>query len=234
MDNKTSQHNDRSRVPASATSGRGHAVQGASDTGPDKPAETEPKPDETVKLEESTLKVDEAPKVEEPKIDEVPKVEEPMAEVAVAEKPAESPAVEKQPSGFIPNLDEVLATSKSRTSGGTRIRANVGYTLVASGVTKLIGGNIPDQQKVILGIMNRALTVDKPIISEPELHKLILAAHERGALKTKQDPWHIFRYYRTGLKTAGVLREVPVQVSEEDLKKIQAAIAEGKEKPKAA
>jgi hypothetical protein len=112
--------------------------------------------------------------------------------------------------GFIPNMDEVLSSSKSRTSGGTKIRANIGYTLVGDGVKKLIGTSIPDQQKVLLSIMNSALTKEKPVISEPELHKLVVAAHAVGRLKTKQDPWHIFRYYRTSLKSAGALREVVI------------------------
>ncbi len=113
--------------------------------------------------------------------------------------------------GFIANLDEVLSSSKSRTSGGTKIRANIGYTLVPEGVKKLIGTAIPDQQKVIMQIMNSALTAEKPVISEPELHKLVVAAHAAGRLKTRQEPWHIFRYYRTSLKTAGALREVQIQ-----------------------
>jgi hypothetical protein len=117
-------------------------------------------------------------------------------------KPAET--------GFIANMDEVLSSSKSRTSGGTKIRANIGYTLVADGVKKLIGTPIPDQQKVILTIMNKALSKEKPVISEPELHKLVVAAHAAGTLKTKQEPWHIFRYYRTSLKSAGALREVTI------------------------
>jgi hypothetical protein len=112
--------------------------------------------------------------------------------------------------GFIPNMDEVLSSSKSRTSGGTKIRANVGYTLVPEGVKKLIGTPIPDQQKVILSVMNRLLTKEKPVVSEPDLHKAIVAEHAAGRLKTKQEPWHIFRYYRTALKSAGALREVPV------------------------
>lgn len=113
--------------------------------------------------------------------------------------------------GFIGNLDEILSSSKSRTSGGTKIRANVGYTLDPAGVRKLIGTAIPDQQKVILTIMNSALTTEKPVISEPELHKLVVAAHAAGKLKTRQEPWHIFRYYRTSLKSAGALKEVTIQ-----------------------
>ncbi len=121
---------------------------------------------------------------------------------------ASTPA--KVDGGFIANLDEVLSSSKSRTSGGTKIRANIGYTLVPEGVKKLIGTAIPDQQKVIMQVMNHMLTADKPTVSEPELHKAIVAAHAAGQLKTRQDPWHIFRYYRTALKTAGALREVSI------------------------
>lgn len=129
-------------------------------------------------------------------------------------KPAENKPAENKPAestGFIANMDEVLSSSKSRTSGGTKIRANIGYTLVAEGVKKLIGTPIPDQQKVLLTIMNSALTKDNPVISEPELHKLVVAAHAAGRLKTKQEPWHIFRYYRTSLKSAGALKELVIQ-----------------------
>ena len=129
------------------------------------------------------------------------------APVTETQKPAES-------AGFIANLDEILATSKSRTSGGTKIRANVAYTLVASGVVKLMGTAIPDQQKVVLNIMNKALTKERPMITEPELHKLVVAAHAAGSLKTKQEPWHIFRYYRTSLKSAGALKEIVLSPAE--------------------
>ncbi len=110
--------------------------------------------------------------------------------------------------GFIEGLDEILSTSKSRTAGGTKIRANIGYTLVAEGVRKLIGTSIPDQQKFILQVMDKALTKEKPVITEVDLNALIVKAHAEGRLKTKQDPWHIFRYYRTSLKSAGALREI--------------------------
>ncbi len=128
-----------------------------------------------------------------------------------ASAPAAAVAGAVAAAGFIANLDEVLSSSKSRTSGGTKIRANIGYTLVPEGVKKLIGTAIPDQQKVIMQIMNSALTTEKPVISEPELHKLVTAAHAAGRLKTRQEPWHIFRYYRTSLKSAGALREVQIQ-----------------------
>ena len=119
----------------------------------------------------------------------------------------------EQTTGFIADLGDVLATSKSRSTGGAKIRPNVGYTLVADGVKKLAGTNVPEQEQVILRILNKVLTTAKPVISEPELNKLVLAAHQNGTLKTKQDPWHIFRYYRTDLKKRGALREVELQIA---------------------
>jgi hypothetical protein len=105
---------------------------------------------------------------------------------------------------------QVLATSKSRSSGGAKIRPNVGYTLVAEKMTTLAGTNVPEQEQVIVKILLGALTKSKPVISEPELNKLVLAAHAAGKLKTKQDAWHIFRYYRTDLVKRGVLKQVDI------------------------
>ena len=42
--------------------------------------------------------------------------------------------------------------------------------------------------------------------TEPELKQVIHAAARSGALKTKQDPWRIFQYYRSHLLNAGILR----------------------------
>ena len=102
----------------------------------------------------------------------------------------------------------ILATSKSRSTGGSKIRPGIGYTLVAEKMASLAGTSIPEQEQVIVKILLGALTKSKPVISEPELNKLVVAAYAAGKLKTKQDPWHIFRYYRTALKKRGVLQEV--------------------------
>ena len=115
--------------------------------------------------------------------------------------------------GFVPNMTEVLASSKSRSAGGAKIRPAVGYTLIAVGVAKLAGTNVPEQEQVILKILNRALSTARPVISEPELNKLVLAAHSAGTLKTKQDAWHIFRYYRTDLIKRGALKQVDIAVA---------------------
>ena len=125
-------------------------------------------------------------------------------------KPAEQTKPAETANGFVAELNDVLATSKSRSTGGAKIRPNVGYTLVADGVKKLAGTNVPEQEQVILKILNRALSTSKPVISEPELNKLVVAAHTSGALKTKQDAWHIFRYYRTDLIKRGALKQVEI------------------------
>ena len=128
--------------------------------------------------------------------------------------PAETTAAVQQ-NGSKPLIDleeamGILATSKSRSSGGAKIRANVGYTLVADKMKSLSNTSVPEQEQVIVKILLRALTTQKPVISEPELNKLVLAAHNSGALKTKQDAWHIFRYYRTDLIKRGVLKQVEI------------------------
>lgn len=144
-----------------------------------------------------------------------------------AETPkVEAPKTETKPADQFAGLDDVLSTSKSRKSGGTKIRPGVGYTLIADNFKNMAGKAIPEQQQVILKILRAALTSPAarvvngvPVISEVELNKLVLAAHESGALKTKQDAWHIFRYYRTSLskqvKDGGfaVLKEVEIPLA---------------------
>lgn len=140
------------------------------------------------------------------------------ADNAVTTKTAESavtnvPAVAPVADAPLINFEEaaaILATSKSRSSGGAKIRANIGYTLALDGVKKLAGTSVPEQEQVIVKILLGALTVNKPVISEPELNKLVLAAHKAGTLKTKQDAWHIFRYYRTDLVKRGALKQVEI------------------------
>lgn len=135
---------------------------------------------------------------------------------APAGKPEQTTAQPKpaeQTAGYVAEMNDILSTSKSRAAGGAKIRPNVGYTLVADGVKKLAGTNVPEQEQVILRILNKALTPQKPVISEPELNKLVLAAHQSGALKTKQDAWHIFRYYRTDLIKRGALKQVEVPMA---------------------
>jgi hypothetical protein len=42
--------------------------------------------------------------------------------------------------------------------------------------------------------------------SEPDLKEVVREAKENGTLKTKQNSWRIFQYYRSHLLAAGVLR----------------------------
>lgn len=115
--------------------------------------------------------------------------------------------------GLIPDLDAILATSTARQSGGSKIRPTVGYTLIPEGVKKLTSKNIPNQEQVLLRLVNGAVSPDKPVVSEPELHALVVEAKRNGTLKTKQEPWQIFRYYRTTLVKVGALRQVEVQAA---------------------
>lgn len=112
-------------------------------------------------------------------------------------------------------LEEILGTSKSRSNGGAKVRPNVVYTLVAANFGKLQGQNVPEQESVILKIVKQALIAPdarkhegEVVVDEPTLKRMVEAAKASGSLKTKQDAWHIFRYYRTDLKKRGVLREI--------------------------
>jgi hypothetical protein len=114
------------------------------------------------------------------------------------------------PKGFVPNMLEILATSKSRVKGQKLIRPGIGYTLNGANAVKLVGTGITPQMKVVLLILNENLTAEKPVISEPDLHALIVEAAVNGSLKTKQDPWRIFQYYRTELVKTGVVESVKI------------------------
>ena len=129
---------------------------------------------------------------------------------AAAEQTASAILTAGKPLVDIEDALAILATSKSRASGGAKIRPNVGYTLVTEKMSALRNTNVPEQEQVIVKILLRALTTEKPVISEPELNELVVAAHASGALKTKQDAWHIFRYYRTDLVKRGVLKQVEI------------------------
>lgn len=144
-----------------------------------------------------------------------------MSEINVAARAASAPGTSP---ALYANLDEVLSTSKSRNSGGSKIRPNVGYTIVAENIAKLQGKNVPLQEATVLRILRDGLTAkgartvkiegkDVPVVSETDLHKMIEAAVKSGALKTKQEPFHIFRYYRTDLVKQGVLRQVELPLA---------------------
>ena len=141
------------------------------------------------------------------------------ASAAKIETPAKS-------AGLITNLDELLASSTARgAGGGSKIRPDVAYVLITNNQTNLRDAKIPQQCAVMLKLLNAALassaaiTVNgEPAISEVEMNKLVVAAEKNALLKTKQDPWHIFRYYRTlmskSVKDGGlaILKTVPIPV----------------------
>jgi hypothetical protein len=108
--------------------------------------------------------------------------------------------------GFVPNMEAILATSKSRGGKGSiLLNPSVGYTLDGENALKLVGTGITPQMKVVLNILNENLSEEKPVISEPDLHDLFVKAEADGTLKTKQGGWYIFRYYRTQLVKDGVI-----------------------------
>ncbi len=111
--------------------------------------------------------------------------------------------------GFVPGLDAVLASSKSRRgTGRAQIRPNIAYTLVSAGVAALAGTAIPSQQQLVLRLLDSAMTTERPFATEPEIHALVTAAFARGELKTKQDPFYIFQYYRSVMLKNGALRQI--------------------------
>jgi hypothetical protein len=135
-------------------------------------------------------------------------------ETVPATEPVEQTAPAPASKGFIANMEAILATSKSRGGKGSLlIRPDRGYTLNGENAVKLIGTGITPQLKVILLIFNSALTAEKPVISEPDLHDLLVAAEKDGSLKTKQGAWRVFQFYRTQLIKDKILETAKVSVA---------------------
>lgn len=128
------------------------------------------------------------------------------ANTATAAAAAAAP-VTAAPKGRFEIPAEVVTASNSR--GGSRIRPNVGYEVI--GVPKA-GVKLQPQCLLMLDLVNRNTSDTKPVIAEPELQKIVAEAKSKGVLKTKQDAWRIFTYYRTDLVKAGYLREVAIAV----------------------
>jgi hypothetical protein len=110
--------------------------------------------------------------------------------------------------GFVPDLDTIL---NAQAGSAPEPSPSVGYTLLREGVLKLAGQNLPEQEQVILKILNRALSNGDPVVSEEQVYQLVFAAHRSGALKTKKDPGYIFRHYAADLMKRGVLRRVDIR-----------------------
>lgn len=85
---------------------------------------------------------------------------------------------------------------KSRT--GTRARPHVTYTRHVP--ADLGDVRLPPQAIVLVGAL---LSADVDTWTEPELQEIVQNCSED--LKTKQEPWKIFQYYRTALIDAGFL-----------------------------
>jgi hypothetical protein len=62
---------------------------------------------------------------------------------------------------------------------------------------------MPNQLRTIIELIQE----NEPI-SEARFHGVITVARDSGRLKTKQDPWDIYRYYRAQLRQQRALREV--------------------------
>lgn len=110
------------------------------------------------------------------------------------------------PKGGLLDLGDDFVTAASSRGGGQKIRPNVGYTLA-----KRPEGKMPAQQATLIQLINKQLSKENPVISEPALEKVLTEAKTRGELKTKQSAWRIFQYYRADLIERGVLKQVAVQ-----------------------
>lgn len=104
-------------------------------------------------------------------------------------------------------LDETLLTAKTN-GGGKKIRPNVGYTIDGRMAAK--AAEMPNQARVLVVLISQQLKKSKPVISEPELLKVLEAAKLAGTLDTTQDAWRIFQYYRPRLEDAKILIKKPV------------------------
>ena len=97
------------------------------------------------------------------------------------------------------NISEVMEMLKNNSKGksGLRTRNNVKYTKM---IPEEINVSLPPQAIELVGII---LNDSNDSWTEPELQKLIDENSE--VLKTKQEPWKIFQYYRKALIDAGFL-----------------------------
>jgi hypothetical protein len=87
---------------------------------------------------------------------------------------------------------------KQRVASGSKPRPNVNYVILNTGVQ---WSGTPQVGQLI----NILATAPAKELDETELVKLIQAGHDKGLLRTKQEPFRIFQYYRDTLKSAGVL-----------------------------
>ena len=64
---------------------------------------------------------------------------------------------------------------------------------------------MPTQQKVCYNILKDAIGEDKESLSAEEVQAACNNAAKSGILKTKQDPFRIFKYYQSALIKAGLI-----------------------------
>lgn len=68
-------------------------------------------------------------------------------------------------------------------------------------------GSLPPQAKACLKIFQKELKdSDKTSLTESEVKDMVMRARDRGDMKTKQDPFRIWQYYRPTLVEAGLIK----------------------------
>ena len=97
--------------------------------------------------------------------------------------------------------DKIAAKTAAKTTGRPKIK---GREYLIKDV-KPFNGKIAKQAESIWYYAKQK-TEEIVWISEAKLQTLVKEAASNGVLKTKQDPWRIFQYYRAQLISAGSLK----------------------------
>jgi len=101
-----------------------------------------------------------------------------------------------------PNCNHEIPMSIISEMRSARMPAARTYTLLGTPETRKAKGlTMPPQARVCLAIMESCETEQ---ISEEVLMKAI--ANQKDQLRTKQDPWRIFQYYRAQMNGAEIFK----------------------------
>jgi len=99
---------------------------------------------------------------------------------------------------------------KKLTFGSDKKVSNRKYMLGenwAKGMDKVNGVTTPQARKCLEFVELALKMSKKDRVTEPELKEFV--KHRGAELKTKQEPWHIFMYYRPALIEAKILKYAP-------------------------
>jgi hypothetical protein len=98
--------------------------------------------------------------------------------------------------------DRVLRLSTQHVRSKEHYEVKQKEIFVLMGDVKLFNDSYPKQARIILDTLARQ---ESPYILEADLMKLMNYLVVQGKLKTKQDSWRIFQYYRPQFLDAGLL-----------------------------